>query len=186
MMSRLLYLSLCRTLVVQSNVRLYVLVLYLTTPCTASIVLTDNIIRTAVILIQVKLVVVGVLSTHRFCSVDVSERYQQMLQRWDGKRIPQQVFGVLFLVEGDLCGGEQKDGWYSQSVSGNGGSVYNRPSETMTRMTEAAIRNKRYQQPLPIRRIEHKCTHLAFHCWRVQLEGKEGKFLLLENLVLLA
>ena len=146
MMSRLLYLSLCRTLVVQSNVRLYVLVLYLTTPCTASIVLTDNIIRTAVILIQVELVVVGVLSTHRFCSVDVPKRCQQMLQRWDGKWIPQQVFSVLFLVEGDLCGGEQKNGMYSQSVSGNGGSVYDRPSETMTRMTVAGIRNKQDQQ----------------------------------------
>ena len=46
-------------------------------------------------------------------------------------------------------------------------------------------RNKGDKPPLPIQRIEHKCTHLAFHYWRVQLEGKERKFLLLENLVLL-
>ena len=84
-MSRLLYLSLCRTLVVQSNVRLYVIVLYLTTPCIASVVLTDYIIRTVVTLIQVELVIIGVPSKHRFCSVDVPERCQQMLQRWDGK-----------------------------------------------------------------------------------------------------
>ena len=136
-MSRLLYLSLCRTLAVQSNNRLYVIVLNLTTPCIASVVLTDYIIQTTVILIQVELVIVGVLYTHRFCSVDVSERCQQMLQRRDRKRIPQQVFSVSFLVEGDLCGGEQKNGWDSQSVSGNGGSVYDRPSETMARMTTA-------------------------------------------------